>query len=188
MECSEAAKVITWSVSSESINLSAVTGETVNVNSVDKTSGGDFQILAETAEVKNTSTTVHVHDMDIYMKKTSQGDESYNKVTGSKQNTSAGTGQRNYNLKLVYASYEQDSLHDNNSNGLNVIWCFDGNENSQEVGTPGFYLTLFNQNVEDSDFTVEMERDTWTSNSPQVMAIMKVGESKACAISFTADA
>lgn len=185
---SEAAKVITWSVSSESINLSAVTGETVNVNSVDKTSGGDFQILAETAEVKNTSTTVHVHDMDIYMKKTSQGDESYNKVTGSKQNTSAGTGQRNYNLKLVYASYEQDSLHDNNSNGLNVIWCFDGNENSQEVGTPGFYLTLFNQNVEDSDFTVEMERDTWTSNSPQVMAIMKVGESKACAISFTADA
>ena len=185
---SEAAKVITWSESSESINLSSATGETVNVNSVDKTSGGDFQILAETAEVKNTSTTVHVHDMDIYMKKTSQGDESYNKVTGSKQNTSAGTGQRNYNLKLVYASYEQDSLHDNNSNGLNVIWCFDGNENSQEVGTPGFYLTLFNQNVEDSDFTVEMERDTWTSNSPQVMAIMKVGESKACAISFTADA
>lgn len=185
---SEAAKVITWSESSESINLSSATGETVNVNSVDKTSGGDFQILAETADVKNTSTTVHVHDMDIYMKKTSQGDESYNKVTGSKQNTSAGTGQRNYNLKLVYASYEQDSLHDNNSNGLNVIWCFDGNENSQEVGTPGFYLTLFNQNVEDSDFTVEMERDTWTSNSPQVMAIMKVGESKACAISFTADA
>ena len=185
---SEAAKVITWSESSESINLSSATGETVNVTSVDKTSGGDFQILAETAEVKNTSTTVHVHDMDIYMKKTSQGDESYNKVTGSKQNTSAGTGQRNYNLKLVYASYEQDSLHDNNSNGLNVIWCFDGNENSQEVGTPGFYLTLFNQNVEDSDFTVEMERDTWTSNSPQVMAIMKVGESKACAISFTADA
>lgn len=183
---SEAAKVITWSESSESINLSSATGETVNVNSVDKTSGGDFQILAETADVKNTSTTVHVHDMDIYMKKTSQGDESYNKVTGSKQNTSAGTGQRNYNLKLVYASYEQDSLHDNNSNGLNVIWCFDGNENSQEVGTQGFYLTLFNQNVEDSDFTVEMERDTWTSNSPQVMAIMKVGESKACAISFTA--
>ena len=186
---SEAAKVITWSESSESINLSAVTGETVNVNSVDKTSGGDFQILAETAEVKNTSTTVHVHDMDIYMKETSQGEESYNKVTGSTQNTSAIGRKRNYNLKLVYAASLPDALHDNNSNGLNVVWCFDNDENKTEVGTNvliDYYLTLFNPSVGDSDFIVELERDMSTADSGLVTAILKVGTAKACTISFTA--
>lgn len=186
---SEAAKVITWSESSESINLSSATGETVNVNSVDKTSGGDFQILAETADVKNTSTTVHVHDMDIYMKETSQGDESYNKVTGSTQNTSAIGRKRNYNLKLVYAASLPDALHDNNSNGLNVVWCFDNDENKTEVGTNvliDYYLTLFNPSVGDSDFIVELERDMSTADSGLVTAILKVGTAKACTISFTA--
>ena len=186
---SEAAKVITWSESSESINLSSATGETVNVTSVDKTSGGDFQILAETADVKNTSTTVHVHDMDIYMKETSQGDESYNKVTGSTQNTSAIGRKRNYNLKLVYAASLPDVLHDNNSNGLNVVWCFDNDENKTQIGRyflGDFYLTLFNPIIGDSDFTAELERDMSTADSGLVTAILKVGTAKACTISFTA--
>ena len=186
---SEAAKVITWSESSESINLSSATGETVNVTSVDKTSGGDFQILAETADVKNTSTTVHVHDMDIYMKETSQGDESYNKVTGSTQNTSAIGRKRNYNLKLVYAASLPDVLHDNNSNGLNVVWCFDNDENKTQIGRyflGDFYLTLFNPIIGDSDFIVELERDMSTADSGLVTAILKVGTAKACTISFTA--
>ncbi len=124
---SEAAKVITWGESSESINLSSATGETVNVNSVDKTSGGDFQILAETADVKNTSTTVHVHDMDIYADN--------DKVTGNEDSNTGLFGQRDHVLEV---KYNCDCAFDENPQDF--TWCFsDGSTGNG--GTFGLSIT-----------------------------------------------
>lgn len=124
---SEAAKVITWSESSESINLSSATGETVNVNSVDKTSGGDFQILAETTDVKNTSTTVHVHDMDIYADN--------DKVTGNEDSNTGLVGQRDHVLEV---KYNCDCAFDENPQDF--TWCFsDGSTGNG--GTFGLSIT-----------------------------------------------
>lgn len=124
---SEAAKVITWSESSESINLSSAAGEIVNVNSVDKTSGGDFQILAETADVKSTSTTVHVHDMDIYADN--------DKVTGNEDSNTGLVGQRDHVLEV---KYNCDCAFDENPQDF--TWCFsDGSTGNG--GTFGLSIT-----------------------------------------------
>ena len=178
---SEAAKVITWSVSSESINLSAVTGETVNVNSVDKTSGGDFQILAETAEVKNTSTTVHVHDMDIFLKESSQ--TKYDLVTNRTISTANGDAinDKTFNLKVDYSCITQSNYHDN-SNNLTVEWGFNGEEGKHNAGGVG-RLLLENQ----SDFSIDLRRGGWNTKSPEVTAFVKSDGVTACYLSFTAN-
>ena len=178
---SEAAKVITWSESSESINLSSATGETVNVTSVDKTSGGDFQILAETADVKNTSTTVHVHDMDIFIKKSENTD--YEKVTNKTTSTANedAINDKTFNLKVDYSCITQSNYHDN-SNNLTVEWGFNGEEGKHNAGGVG-RLLLENQ----SDFSIDLRRGGWNTKSPEVTAFVKSDGVTACYLSFTAN-
>lgn len=178
---SEAAKVITWSESSESINLSSATGETVNVNSVDKTSGGDFQILAETADVKNTSTTVHVHDMDIFIKESGQSD--YNLATNRTVSTANANpvNDKTFNLKVDYSCITESDYHDS-SNGLSVVWGFTGQEGNYNAGGAGT-LVLENQ----SDFSIDLRRGGWNIVSPEVTAFVKADGITACYLSFTAN-
>lgn len=178
---SEAAKVITWSESSESINLSSAAGEIVNVNSVDKTSGGDFQILAETADVKSTSTTVHVHDMDIFLKESSQ--TKYDLVTNRTISTANGDAinDKTFNLKVDYSCITQSNYHDN-SNNLTVEWGFNGEEGKHNAGGVG-RLLLENQ----SDFSIDLRRGGWNTKSPEVTAFVKSDGVTACYLSFTAN-
>lgn len=164
---SEAAKVITWSESSDSINLSSATGETVNVTSVDKTSGGDFQILAETTDVKSTSATVHVHDMDIYL------DNS--KVTGGSKNVLGGSvfGENDYPLEIKF------NCEDCSKDKITVVWCFNSEENKTQVGTPGCYISIKNPN----GFTATMGKGSYAYGEESLTAIFKYDSIKVAMVS-----
>ena len=163
---SEAAKVITWSESSDSINLSSATGETVNVTSVDKTSGGDFQILAETTDVKSTSATVHVHDMDIYL------DNS--KVTGGSKNVLGSVfGENDYPLEIKF------NCEDCSKDKITVVWCFNSEENKTQVGTPGCYISIKNPN----GFTATMGKGSYAYGEESLTAIFKYDSIKVAMVS-----
>ncbi|MBO8468482.1 MAG: hypothetical protein IAA72_01685, partial [Spirochaetes bacterium] len=172
--------VITWSLPANTSNLtlSATSGETVTAESVDNTSGGDIVITVATADITN-SHTVHIHDVDLYLKENVQGDEAYQLVT----NKTISTANANpfsstvFNVKLDFSC--KTEFHDNN---LSVTWGFEEQENNMDGGGAGT-LTLSNA----SEMTVDLTRGGWNINSPKVTGFVKYNSSTACYLSFIAN-
>ena len=178
---SEEARVITWSLPANTSNLtlSATSGETVTAESVDNTSGGDIVITVATADITNTR-TVHIHDMDIYIKRDSSND--FEKVTGGTYQT-YNISDRTYNMKVAYSCSSSNTFDKNTSNNLNVNWCF--SEGGTQVGSIWFYVTITNQSSSDSEFYANLERDGGTVNTSDVTAIINYGDQRAGIIRFT---
>ena len=178
---SEEARVITWSLPSNTTNLtlSATSGETVTANSVDNSTGGDIVITVATADITNTR-TVHIHDMDIYIKRDSSND--FEKVTGGTYQT-YNISDRTYNMKVAYSCSSSNTFDKNTSNNLNVNWCF--SEGGTQVGSIWFYVTITNQSSSDSEFYANLERDGGTVNTSDVTAIINYGDQRAGIIRFT---
>ena len=178
---SEEARVITWSLPSNTTNLtlSATSGETVTANSVDNSTGGDIVITVATADITNTR-TVHIHDMDIYIKIDSSND--FEKVTGGTYQT-YNISDRTYNMKVAYSCSSSNTFDKNTSNNLNVNWCF--SEGGTQVGSIWFYVTITNQSSSDSEFYANLERDGGTVNTSDVTAIINYGDQRAGIIRFT---
>ena len=168
---SEEARVITWSLPSNTSNLtlSATSGETVTASSVDNTSGGDVVITASTVDKISSKATVHVHDMDVYLES--------DKVTGGNGSTPKGWGNGDtYDMELKFTC-----THREVPSGFNVDWYFENDPSDQERGTWGSYLNIENEN----NFTASLRRSQ-NYDEPHVTADMKYQGSTVCKVQFIA--
>ena len=180
---SEEARAITWSIpeGTSNLTLSSISGETTTAKSVDSTSGGDIVITATNIDGIEATKTVHVHDMDIYIKRDSASD--FTKVTGGTYQTYALASDRTYNMKVAYSCGSEGAFDKNTSNNLSINWCFD--ESGTQVGSPGFYVTIENPTSSDSEFYATLQRDGSTLNTSDVTAIVNYGNQQAAIVRFT---
>ena len=180
---SEEARAITWSIpeGTSNLTLSSISGETTTAKSVNSTSGGDIVITASTVDGIQKTETVHVHDMDIYIKRDSASD--FTKVTGGTYQTYAIGSDRTYNMKVAYSCGSEGAFDKNTSNNLSINWCF--NESGTQVGSPGFYVTIENPTSNDSEFYATLQRDGSTLNTSDVTALVNYGNQQAAIVRFT---
>lgn len=167
---SEEARVITWSLPSNTTNLtlSATSGETVNANSVDNSTGGDIVITATNNYGIQNTVTVHIHDFDIFSDNV--------RVNGSGHSDSGVVGERDHTIEVRYVncscSFE--------TNPFDFQWCFSD-------GSTGSMSGSFSLGIRGNSNTPNMANLYRASNlnSKEVEARMSYQGQHACTVWYT---